>query len=533
MKNITRKLLAISCIIATMIATLTSVSSASASVTEGGFDVSKMTNRTVSGDFNGDGIDDTAGIYYYGNGETRIFTWLSNGKDFTLNWNWWYTKSGFNADKMTGRVVSGDFNNDGLDDIAAFYDYGKGECRLFVWQSNGKSFDLKWNKWYMPNGFTASNITNRVVAGDFNGDGNDDICAFYDYGKGECRAFVWHSWGDNFTLNWNYWYMKNGFFANKITNRVVAGKFSDDNRDDICAFYDYGKGECRAFVYETLNGKFNLSWNYWYTKSGFTASKINNRIVVGKFSDDDREDICAFYDYGKGECRAFVYNNMNGKFSLSWNYWYMKSGFTASNINNRVVAGDFNNDNRTDICAFYDYGKGLARAFVWHSWGGNMTLNWDYWSSNPPSYNNGAGPNQYGLKWTKGMSPEEARQIAVEYATSFGFVIDESYVPFDENGDYASGWVDPIQCEYNNNKMYWINDFGILGDRKPAYGYSYETTKRLIINMINFTVYDILGCDEEDIYDMKHAKELGLSYAYCNIYIEKCNNGHYNVYMCT
>ena len=248
-----------------MIATITSVATVSASVTNGAFDVNRITKRTVSGDFNGDGIDDVAGIYYYGNGETRIFTWLSNGKDFSLNWNYWYTKSGFNADKMTGRVVAGDFNGDGKDDICAFYDYGKGECRSFVWESADNSFNLKWDKWYMKKGFSADRITNRVVAGDFNSDGKDDICAFY--------------------------------------------------------------------------------------------------------------------DYGKGECRAFVYNNMNGKFSLSWNYWYMKSGFSASNITNRVVAGDFNNDNRTDICAFYDYGKGLARAFVWHSWGSNMTLNWNYWYS--------------------------------------------------------------------------------------------------------------------------------------------------------
>ena len=455
MKKYSKIVTSICCIIAILVA---SVSTASASVTEGGFEIDRITKRTVSGDFNGDGIDDTAGIYYYGNGETRVFTWLSNGKDFTLNWNWWYAKSGFNADKMTGRVVSGDFNNDGLDDIAAFYDYGKGECRLFVWQSNGKSFDLKWNKWYMPNGFTASNITNRVVAGDFNGDGNDDICAFYDYGKGECRAFVWHSWGDNFTLNWNYWYMKNGFSANKITNRVVAGKFSDDNRDDICAFYDYGKGECRAFVYETLNGKFNLSWNYWYTKSGFTASNINNRIVVGKFSDDDREDICAFYDYGKGECRAFVYNNMNGKFSLSWNYWYMKSGFTASNINNRVVAGDFNNDNRTDICAFYDYSKGLARAFVWHSWGGNMTLNWDYW------YNEKEKPKPQPTTTNKRYEPITQEMLDEVQAECVQFIKDnkDTLFPNVEEIRPCDGYDNAISLLKDESEVEWVTKEWLL-----------------------------------------------------------------------
>ena len=39
--------------------------------------------------------------------------------------------------------------------------------------------------------YDVNNITNRVVAGDFDGDGLDDICAFYDYGNSLMKLWKW------------------------------------------------------------------------------------------------------------------------------------------------------------------------------------------------------------------------------------------------------------------------------------------------------------------------------------------------------
>ena len=336
---------------------------------------------TVSGDFNGDGVDDVAQFTMNEPFVTQIDLYTSDKSKFTKRSNVWNSGKGFNVDMFTHRLVAGDFNGDKKDDICVFYDYGKGECRAFVWESTGTGFKLNWNFWYMQNGFYPSHINDKIAVGDFNADGKDDICAFYDYGKGECRAFVWQSRGSNFKLDWNYWYMKSGFYADRVASRVTAGDFNGDKKSDICAFYDYGKGECRAFVWQSRGNDFKLDWNYWYMKSGFYADKLDFRVTSGDYNNDKKSDICAFYDYGKGELRAFVWRSIGNAFKLDWNWWYMPSGFYSDNLTGRVVSGDFNGDKKTDVGAYYYYtdGSEKGRIFVFRSAGNSFKLDWNWY----------------------------------------------------------------------------------------------------------------------------------------------------------
>ena len=338
---------------------------------------------TVSGDFNGDGKDDVAQFTMNTTNTAQIDVMYSDGSKFTRKNNVWNSGTGWNVSMFTHRMVVGDFNGDKKDDIAAFYDYGKGECRVFVWESTSNGFKLQWNYWHMFSGYYPTRINDRVVAGDFNGDGKDDICAFYDYGKGECRGFVWESTGSNFNMNWNYWYMPSGFDASRLNTRIVTGDYNGDKKDDICAFYDYGNVECRAFVWESGNKKLNLKWNYWYMSSGFTASRLNGRVTAGDYNGDGKDDICAFYDYGKGELRAFVWQSTGSTLKLNWNWWYMKSGFYSDNLTGRVVTGDFNGDKKDDVGAYYCYSagaeQGKGRMFVYRSVGTEFKLDWNWY----------------------------------------------------------------------------------------------------------------------------------------------------------
>ena len=129
---------------------------------------------SVSGDFDGDGDTDVAQFVEY-NGGVAIDIFRSNGNTFTRRGAVWNSGKGWSIDKIKRHIASGDFNGDGKDDICAFYDYGKGETRAFVWLSNGIGFNLCWNWWYTSTGFNSNKIVDRVVSGDFNGDGKDDI----------------------------------------------------------------------------------------------------------------------------------------------------------------------------------------------------------------------------------------------------------------------------------------------------------------------------------------------------------------------
>lgn len=249
------------------------------------YDLTKVNGRMVRGDFDNDGhIDDFILIYKTGASSMRFDLFQSNGASQpTFTQSTVYTLDGYDPDKITGRVVSGDFDGDEKwDDIAVFYDYGNGETRIHTFRSNGNTFTYSSSVgWWNSTGYSADKITHRVVSGDFDHDGRvDDIAAFYDYGNGGTRIHVWISNGSSFTYQSSFgWWNATGYSANKVTGRVISLNIDRDgnNYDDIAVFYDYGPGDYKLHVFES-NGN---SFEYSKGPSGWWSSDSSNIPVAG------------------------------------------------------------------------------------------------------------------------------------------------------------------------------------------------------------------------------------------------------------
>jgi hypothetical protein len=115
------------------------------------------------------------------------------------------------------------------------------------WTSTGSSFSGYSTWWSIPSGYCLSSVAARFVAGDFDGDGDDDLATFYDYGTpaGKSRIHVWISNGDN-SFAWSgppgqpgapalgWWRIASGYELSRIgtTNpgddRIAAGDFDDE-----------------------------------------------------------------------------------------------------------------------------------------------------------------------------------------------------------------------------------------------------------------------------------------------------------------
>ncbi|KHD37246.1 integrin [Clostridium acetobutylicum] len=279
--------------------------------TPSGYDPKRIA-AVVAGDFNGDHKDDIAVIYNYGNSETRIHVFISTGSSFSYtDCNGWWNATGYDAGRITG-AVAGDFNGDGKSDIATMYDYGGGETRIHVFTSTGSSFTYTGaNGWWNSTGYDSNRVKGRVVAGDFNGDGKTDIAAMYDYGGSESRIHVFLSTGDSFNYTGaNGWWSTTGYDANKVTGRLVAGDFNGDHKADIAAMYDYGNAETRIHVLTSNGDSFTYTGaNGWWNTTGYDANRVTGRLVAGDFNGDHKADIAAFYDYGSSASRIHVFTS--------------------------------------------------------------------------------------------------------------------------------------------------------------------------------------------------------------------------------
>ena len=324
-------------------------------------------SRSVSGDFNGDGKDDYATLYDMGKGKMQIHAFLSTGTKFSEEiWHEQMQEGWYHAASVSGRVVAGDFNGDGLCDIATMYDYGNGRTQWHVFLSTGSSFK-SWQNWREQTQYPPGQMTDKVIAGDFNGDGKDDIATIYYYnsdGLNEVRAHVWLSDGTKFGgfHTWMTNKQYDGFLAN---GRVGAGDFNGDGKDDICAIYDYGNN-IKVHVWQSTGSGFT-GWSDWKTSTQYDARRITGRFAAGDFNGDGKDDVAAMYDYGNGTAKIHTFLSQGSSFT-NWMTWWEETHigyYHANQVSGRFVAGDFNGDGKDDICAIYDYDSTSIKFHIW------------------------------------------------------------------------------------------------------------------------------------------------------------------------
>ncbi|MBD1547176.1 hypothetical protein HK439_12980 [Labrenzia aggregata] len=228
-------------------------------------------DHTLVGDFNGDGRDDLIFTWEH-YGENRLFLGNAGGGFDYMGFQ--ITPTSING--YPDHTLVGDFNGDGRSDLIFTWEH-YGENRLFLGNASG-GFD------YVSFPMTPSAINSfpdQTLVGDFNGDGRDDM--FFSWARyGENRLFLGTAAG-----GFNYVGAQIDPSAiNSSPDKVLVGDFNGDGRDDL--IFTWSQNGDKRMFFGTAGGGFDYSSSYNVPSA---LNNNPDRVLVGDYNSDGRDDL--------------------------------------------------------------------------------------------------------------------------------------------------------------------------------------------------------------------------------------------------
>ncbi len=292
-----------------------------------------------TGDFNGDGLTDLAGLSP-SDGQWRVLLATPSGFTSPLNWGTW------DSSVTYSNVLVGDFNDDGRDDVA-------GRDRTGIWivglSGGSQFFSTNYGAW-------STNVTwTDVNTGDFDGDGKADIV-------GRASTGTWvvgRSTGNSFQM------MSFGAWStNVMWHDVRVGDLNADGKSDVI-----GRASNGRWVAGLSDGtRFaSQSFGIWSTNVSW------QNVTLGDVNGDGRDDVISRASTG-----TWVVGLSNGSMLNT-----VRFGAWSTSTSWDIIPGDFNGDGLLDMAGRDDSGRWfIARStgshFVnesWNSWSASVV--WD------------------------------------------------------------------------------------------------------------------------------------------------------------
>ncbi|ALG10712.1 hypothetical protein AOZ06_30870 [Kibdelosporangium phytohabitans] len=312
-----------------------------------------VTSPPVRGDTNGDRRADVTAVFDQGDNRTAVWNFISGADSGHIGWD-----TGVNGGFPAFRTASvrGDFTGDGLTDVAVFREDPDRKTRLFLLRSDGNRFVSEAESWA---GTTYHLSHMKVVAGDFDADGDDDIAVFQGYQGDQTKLWVHTAGGGGFgtpVMRWD-----SGAAGLDLTaTSFVAGDFDGDGRADIGQLRGHDGAQTRLWVQYGLAAPVQ-QWDSGPGNLPRAAATFRTADVDG---DAKRKDeIVIMSDRGGNTARLNVLTAGAGTWTDT--VWWSGTAFdTGAAV---LSAGDVTGDGRADVTALYATGNGNRRLYTFVS----------------------------------------------------------------------------------------------------------------------------------------------------------------------
>jgi hypothetical protein len=236
---------------------------------------------TLSGDFTGDGLADTAIVSVQVESGWKFVSLAvraSTGTRFEAR-NWYHSNN--TGANNSARWLAGDFTGDGLTDVAEVWKED-GKITVSVYRSTGQSFaaPVRWI-----NKTRSWADSDRLLVGYFNDDTLADLMIAskdgthirFTYLASSGSSFVSSLWTQIMDVTW------------RDSTELLAGDFNGDGRSDVAELVDNG-GDLDIDVWDSLGYGFANARNWAYRQGGMGAGI---KWSSGDYDGDGLTDIFA------------------------------------------------------------------------------------------------------------------------------------------------------------------------------------------------------------------------------------------------
>lgn len=236
--------------------------------------------KLVSGDFNGDGRDDVAFLRPGSTGPAQLYRALSTGTAFgapVMTWSGTYDLA-----KLGARLAVGDVDADGRADLVGMYAAVPRPfptTYLHVWlQAAAFQGDATWGT---DSVLDVTQIGDRFTVGDFNADGLADAFAFV-VSDTENQPYWWHSDGTRFTDVVTPATSSRDFVDTaRAGTRVVGADVTGDGIDDVTMAMQEPDG---TYEFHVFRGGWRWMGQQWYQSATYDLNaNVGGRFVIGNW----------------------------------------------------------------------------------------------------------------------------------------------------------------------------------------------------------------------------------------------------------